>query len=78
MERKIKWIKTANKAVLKFPQDVQYKIATALTIVAAGQNPDITKPMKGLGSSVFEIRIAYRSNAYRAIYTLQFRHDIFM
>ncbi len=40
MARKIKWVKAANKAVLKFPQDVQYKVAMVLTMAVAGQNPD--------------------------------------
>lgn len=78
MERKIIWIKAANKAVSKFPKNVQYKIAGALTMAASGQNADITKPMKGLGAGIFEIRITYRTDAYRAVYAVQLGDDIYV
>ncbi len=71
MSRKVKWMKGAQKAVKKFPVDVKQTIADTLSIIADGLNPDNIKPMKGLGSGVSEIRITYRSDAYRAIYTLE-------
>jgi len=43
----------------------------ALAIASLGQKADIAKPMKGLGSGVFEIALPYRSDAYRAVYAVQ-------
>ena len=46
-------------------------MARALTVAAEGGKADIAKPMKGLGSGVFEIALPYRSDAYRTVYALQ-------
>ena len=32
---------------------------------------EIAKPLRGLGSGVFEIALAYRSDAYRAVYAVK-------
>lgn len=46
-------------------------MARALTMAAEGGKADIAKPMKGLGSGVFEIALPYRSDAYRVVYAVQ-------
>lgn len=69
--REIAWIKAALKDFGRFPEDVQDRIKDALTIASMGQKADIAKPMKGLGSGVFEIALPYRSDAYRTIYAVQ-------
>jgi len=71
--REIVWIKAARKAFGKFPMAAQDRINTALRIAAVGQigqKSDIAKPMKGIGSGVFEIALAYRSDAFRTIYAV--------
>lgn len=50
----------------------------ALTIAAEGSKSDIAKPMKGLGSGVFEIALAYRSDACRTIYAVKLGEDIWV
>ena len=40
----------------------------ALTFAAEGSKSDIAKPMNGLGPGVYEIALAYRSDAYRTVY----------
>ena len=69
--REIAWIKAARKAFEAFPNIAQERLGTALTIAAEGRKADIAKPMKGLGSGVFEIALAYRSDAYRVVYAVQ-------
>lgn len=69
--REIAWIKAARKAFEAFPNGAQERLATALTIAAEGRKADIAKPMKGLGPGVFEIALAYRSDAYRVVYAVQ-------
>ncbi len=43
----------------------------ALTIAAEGRKGDSAKPMKGLGSGVFEIALRYKSNAWRVVYAVE-------
>lgn len=50
----------------------------ALTIAAGGSKADIAKPLKGLGSGIYEIALEYHSNAYRAIYTVKIGDDIWV
>ncbi len=64
--RPISWIKAARKDFDTFPESAQLEIERALTVAAEGGKADIAKPMKGLGSGVFEIALAYRGDAYRA------------
>ena len=68
--REIVWIKAARKAFSKFPMAAQDRINIALRIAAVGQKSDIAKPMKGMGAGVFEIALAYRSDAFRTIYAV--------
>ena len=42
----------------------------ALTIAAEGRKADIAKPMTGFGSGIFEIALAWRGDAYRAVYAV--------
>lgn len=74
--RNVSWLKAALKEFNSFPQGVQEQMKFALQIAAEGQMADIAKPMKGLDSGVFEIALAYRSDAYRAIYAVKTGPDI--
>jgi phage-related protein len=76
--REIAWIKAARKEFGKFPVPAQRIMARALTVAAEGGKADIAKPMKGLGSGIFEIALSYRSNAYRTIYTVQIDEAIWV
>lgn len=78
MTRSIAWIKAAQKEFRLFPLDVQDQIMTALRIAARGSKSDIAKPMKGLGSGVFEIALAYRRDAYRTVYAVQLGEDLWV
>jgi phage-related protein len=49
-----------------------------LTIAAEGSKSDIAKPMRGLGSGVFEIALAFRGNAFRVVYVVQLSQDIWV
>ena len=69
--KEVAWVKAALKDFGEFPQVVQERMKDALTIASLGQKADIAKPMKGLGSGVFEIALPYRSDAYRAVYAVQ-------
>ncbi len=55
MERKISWIKAALKDFGEFPESVQRKVVAALRFAAKGEKAETAKPMKGLGSGIYEI-----------------------
>lgn len=78
MPRTISWVKPALKSFRAFPEGAQRQIARALEIAAHGEKADIAKPMHGLGSGIFEVALAYRSNAYRVVYALQLDEDIWV
>jgi phage-related protein len=42
----------------------------ALTVAAEGGTSDIAKPLRGLGSGVFEIALRFHGNAYRTVYAV--------
>jgi phage-related protein len=50
----------------------------ALTIAAEGGKADIAKPLKGLGSGVFEIALPFRGDAFRVIYRVQIADEIWV
>jgi len=76
--REVAWIKAARKDFEKFPHPAQRIVARALTVAAEGGKADIAKPMKGLGSGVFEIALPYRSDAYRVVYAVQFDEAVWV
>jgi phage-related protein len=71
MDREIAWVKAARRAFEELPITVQRRMARALDVAARGEMAEIAKPLRGLGGGVFEIALAYRSDAYRAVYAVK-------
>jgi phage-related protein len=76
--RPISWIKAARKEFEKFPADAQAICLRALTIAAEGEKADIVKPLKGMGSGVFEIALPLRGNAFRVVYAVQIASEVWV
>lgn len=76
--RPISWISAALKEFGKFPEEAKVVCLTALTIAAEGGKADIAKPMHGLGSGIFEIALAFRSDAFRVVYAVQLGDEIWV
>lgn len=76
--RAVSWIKAALREFETFPDSVKSTCLTALTIAAEGGKADIAKPMRGLGSGVFEIALAFRGDAFRVVYVVQLSDDIWV
>jgi len=76
--RPISWLKSARKAFDRFPEGAREAIADALSLAAEGSKSDIAKPMKGLGSGVFEIALPFRGNAFRLVYAVQLGDDLWV
>ena len=69
--RPISWVKAARKDFEAFPEVARGEILLALTVAAEGRLADVAKPMKGLGTGVFEIALKHRGGAYRSVYAVQ-------
>ena len=76
--RPVSWINAARKEFESFPEGAQSICLAALTIAAEGAKADVAKPMKGLGSGVFEIALPYRGNAFRVVYAVQIGSDLWV
>ncbi|MGH8127950.1 MAG: type II toxin-antitoxin system RelE/ParE family toxin [Gammaproteobacteria bacterium] len=76
--RPISWIKAALKEFETFPVTTQSRCLTALTIAAEGGKADIAKPLRGMGSGVFEVALASRGEAYRVVYAVQIGDEIWV
>src|SRR5437660_7448665 len=76
--RPISWIRAALKEFETFPEGARSICLTALTIAAEGGKADIAKPMRGLGSGVFEIALPFRGDAFRVVYAVQLGEDIWV
>jgi phage-related protein len=76
--RPISWIRAALKEFETFPEGARSVCLTALTIAAEGGKADIAKPMRGLGSGVFEIALPFKGDAFRVVYALQLAEEIWV
>jgi len=76
--RPISWIKAALKEFGTFPEGARSICVAALTIAAEGAKSDIAKPMRGLGSGVFEIALPFRADAFRVIYVVQIAEEVWV
>lgn len=54
-----------------FSAQAQDDMRFALTVAAEGGKSEIAKPMRGLGSGVFEIALAHRGDVFRMVYVVQ-------
>jgi phage-related protein len=78
MIRRISWVKSARKAFQTFPGPAQDQMIAALRLAAHGEKADIAKPVKGLGAGIYEIALAHRGDAYRAVYAVQLGDDLWV
>jgi phage-related protein len=77
-EKPLFWVASSLNDLLAFPEKVQKKIGAALSLAQFGGKHPSAKPWKGAGSVVYEIVEDYRSDAYRAIYTVKFADAVYV
>ncbi len=68
----------ARKAIERFPAAAQREVQRALTVAAEGRKADVAKPMKGLGSGVYEIALRFRTDAYRTVYAVNIGEEVWV
>ena len=71
-ERPLYWMGSSKDDLMAFPEPVQDEIGTALSVAQFGGKHPSAKPCKGIGPGVLEIVDDYRTDTYRAVYTVRF------
>jgi phage-related protein len=76
--RPVSWIEAALKEFETFPEGARSICLAALTIAAEGGKADMAKPMRGMGTGVFELALPFRGDAYRVVYAVQIAEEIWV
>ena len=75
---RVVWIKSARKEFERFPELAQNRIRDALDLANAGAKSDIAKPLSGFGSGILEIALPFRGDAFRVVYFLQIKDQLWV
>jgi phage-related protein len=71
------WMGSSLKDLKALPQEVQRVLGRELMDVQFGGQLLNAKPMKGLGSRVYEIVEDFDTNTYRGVYTVRFADAVY-
>jgi phage-related protein len=75
----IRWVGSSRKDLRRFPREVRRDIGAALDAAQLGAMDPSARPLKGFGGAgVIEIRAAFRTDAYRAVYTVQLGEALYV
>ena len=75
----VRWVGSSRSDLRGFPKDVRRTIGQALYAAQRGELYPSVKALRGFGGrSVLEIIEDYRSDTYRAVYTVKFRGAIYV
>ncbi|QUS40855.1 hypothetical protein RPMA_19940 [Tardiphaga alba] len=77
-ERPLDWVGSSKDDFCAFPLPVQRDIGNALGLAQFGGKHPRAKPWKGEGPGVFEVVDDYDGDTYRAVYTVRFRHAVYV
>lgn len=73
------WVGTSRKDLRGFPDPVQDHVGYALFVAQRGGEHRDTKPLTGFGGAgVVEIIKDYRSDTFRAVYTVRFAGSLYV
>ena len=77
-EKPLHWVGSSKKDLLSFPEKVVDDFGYALGVVQQGGVPPSAKPWKGEGPNVLELVETFRTDTWRAVYTLRFEKAIYV
>lgn len=77
-EKPLFWMGSAKADLLDFPEAVKDGIGVALSVAQFGGKHPRAKPWKGEGTGVLEVVEDYRSDTFRAVYTVRFEHAVYV
>ena len=77
--RRLVWIGTSRQNLKQFPDDVQDEMGYGLFLAQMGEKHHRAKPLRGFGGAgTLEMISDYRSDTYRAVYTVGFMHAVYV
>ena len=76
--RLVVWLGDARRNIQAFPLGARKLVGDELQLVQFGGMPKDAKPFHGVGSGVFEIALAYETNAYRTVFAVQLGAKIYV
>jgi len=76
--RPVTWLGDSRKEVRGFPPEVRKSIGAALYDARKGDKAPTAKPLKGIGSGVFEIAVRFEKGAYRAVYAVRIGQRVYV
>lgn len=75
----VRWMGSSRRDLKAFPKAVKRDIGQALYAAQRGEEYPSVKGLRGFGGrSVLEIVAPYRTDAYRAVYTVRFHDAIYV
>lgn len=77
-EKEIRWVGSAYRDLLAFPECVRRQAGFQLGKVQAGLDPDDWKPFDEVGISTREIRLREPSGVYRVMYVARFVEAVYV
>jgi phage-related protein len=77
-EKPLFWVGPSKEDLLEFPEEVKDEIGIALSVAQFGGKHPNSKPWRGEGPGVFEIVEDHRGDTYRALYTVKFKHALYV
>ena len=79
IRRPLRFIGTARDDLRTFPKPVRWRIGLALQDAQVGEKHPHAKPLKGFkGASVLEVIEDWSGDTYLAVYTVRFRHAVYV
>ena len=76
--RPVVWLGDSRRNIQAFPLGARKLVGDELQLVQFGGMPKDAKPFHGVGSGVFEIALAYETNAYRTVFAVQLGVKIYV
>jgi phage-related protein len=77
-EKPLFWVGSAKADLLGFPGPVKDGIGVALSVAQFGGKHPRAKPWRGEGTGVLEVVEDYRSDTFRAVYTVRFERAVYV
>lgn len=74
----LRWIASSRKDFADFPPKVQETFGFELFLAQSSLKAPSAKLLKGFGSGVVELIEDYDGDTYRAVYTVHFKHAVYV
>lgn len=76
--RPVIWLGNSKKNLKEFPKTVRNDMGAALFAAQCGTMAKHVKPLRGIGTGVFEIVDRYNKEAYRLVYGVKIGENIYV